>query len=91
MVFCSEFFYVCAGDKPGIEYDERIMMYRERFEIIIRTEGEDSQGPGGQYSRRQSTSYPVQHGGPHPTHVANGHLGVLSVQSGPGGHVVDEK
>lgn len=92
LLLSSEPFHACAGDKPGIEYDQRIMMYRERFEIIIRTDGEDSRGSGhgGQHSRQQSTSYPAQYGGP-PTHVANGHLGVLPVQSGPGGHVMDEK
>lgn len=60
-------------------------MYRERFEMIIKTDGEDS-GPGsgnGKYSRRQSVSY--------PTHVGKGHMGVLPVQSGPGDHVTDEK
>lgn len=60
--------------------------------MIIKTEGEDSgpAGSGGHYSRQRSASYYAPHA-PLPAHVANGHLGVLPVQSGPGAHVMGEK
>jgi len=51
--------YVCAGHKIGAEQDDNILMYRERFESLIKTDGEDSGGGGTGYSQRHLAS-------PHP-------------------------
>ena len=50
-------------------------MYRERFEVIIKTEGEDSSGGGGGYSQRPLSSYRS----PAPSHqvLAAGAPGVV--------------
>lgn len=64
------------------------MLFRERFEVIIKTDGEDS-GLGAGYSQRQSSSnLPPPHAPP-PAHLATGHPGVVPVQHGYGG--MDEK
>jgi hypothetical protein len=83
-----ESFCTRAGEKPGIQYSETIAMYRERFEMIIKTDGEGS--GSGQYSRRQSVSDPNA-STPLPTHVSRGHPGVLPGRSGPCARVMDEK
>ena len=66
-------------------------MYRERFENIIKTEGEDSgpSGSGGHW-RLSSAFHPAPHA-PLPAHVVAGHHGVLPVQPGLGAPVMDEK
>ena len=74
----SEFFH--AGDETGSDLDEYIRWYRERFELIVRTDGEDSGGESGQ-SQRYSTSYP------HPARRS----GAFTVQSGPDLHDMDGK
>lgn len=35
-------YFSAAGHKVGSEFDPQITMYRGRFELIIKTEGEDS-------------------------------------------------
>ena len=61
------------------EYDERITTYMERFENLIKSEGEDS-GPGsGGHHRLPSTFYPALRVPPPPEHVMARHNGVLPV------------
>ena len=56
-------------------------MYRERFEMIIRTDGEDSNGGGTGYSQRTlSSSHPpfvVPHPHPPPQVLVTGVPGVM--------------
>jgi len=62
---------VCAGHKIGTEQDDKILMYRARFESIIKTDGEDSGGATGYSQRPISTPHPSYppHPIPHPPHV----------------------
>ena len=88
-VFLSLSELPCAypGDKFGTEYDEKITMYRERFENIIKTEGEDSGPPGsGGHSWLPPPFYHAPQA-PLPTHVMPGHHDVLPVQPELGVHV----
>lgn len=39
---CLSLHFLITGHKLGPEFDPQIMMYRQRFELIISTEGEDS-------------------------------------------------
>jgi hypothetical protein len=92
-IFLSLSDLLCAypGEKFGNEYDEKITMYRERFENIIKTEGEDSGPPGsGGHWGLPSTLYPGPHA-PLPAHLVAGHHGAFPVQPGLGVHATDEK
>ena len=79
------FFYAKphAGHKIGAEQDTNILTYRERFEAIIKTDGEDSGGAAG------LPQPPVSSPAPQAQVLANGTPGVPPVQSGP--VVADEK
>lgn len=92
-IFLSPPGLLCAypGDKFGKEYDEKVTTYRERFENIIKTEGEDSGPPGsGGHWPLSSSFYPAPHA-PLPAHVVAGHHSALPVQPGLGVHAMDEK
>lgn len=52
------------GHEVGTEQDDKILMYRDRFESIIKTDGEDSGGGTGYSQRSLSSSNPPF--SPHP-------------------------
>lgn len=53
---CIPFFsYAHIGNNTGTEHDEEIATYRDQFEMIIKTDGEESPGLS---LRRQSISAP---------------------------------
>ena len=53
----------CAGHRIGTEEDDKVLMYRERFESIIKTDGEGSGGVTGYSQRSLPSPYPPF---PHP-------------------------
>ena len=79
----NHFAYV--GEEAGTEHDEKIKTFRERFEIIIKTDGEDlGSGPGR--SRQTPSTQPTA---PPSAHLASGNTGTM-----PGAynsHPSDEK
>lgn len=77
-----------TGDKTGAEYDEQIMTFRERFEMIIKTDGEDS-GGGTIHSHHAPPAQPSPLGVPQPSvQLANGHSGATPM---PGAYNPHEK
>ena len=69
----------------------KIMTYREQFENIIKTQGEDLAPPGtGGHSQPPVTFHPTVHT-PLPACIMAGHCSMLLVQPGLGAHAVDKK
>ena len=77
----------CVGHETGTDNDSTILMYRNRFESIIKTEWEDSSGGrAGQSQNALSTSHALPT--PPPVLVA-GSPGAIPGHYAPG--TVDEK
>lgn len=78
-----------AGDKTGTDYDEQISSFRERFEVIIKTDGEDSGGGTGFFHPNPPTQPPTPHATPPAVRLAGGNPGTMPGAYNP--HGVDEK
>lgn len=74
-------YFSTAGHKVGSEFDFQIKLYRERFELIIKTEGEDSASGTGYASHPR----PNQHMNIHPAgqQVMAGTFGARNLQAMP--------
>ena len=53
-------YFSAPGHKVGPEFDFQITMYRERFELIIKTEGEDSTSGTG-YAPGSRSNHPINY------------------------------
>jgi len=54
----TPFISLPPGHKVGTEFDFQITIYRERFELIIKTEGEDSTSGTG-YAANSRSQHPT--------------------------------
>ena len=76
---CFVIYHTSAGEKTGTDHDERIASFRERFEAIIKTDGEDS-GPGswaGFFHPNAATHPLPPHAVPPAVHLASGYPGTM--------------
>lgn len=78
-----------AGDKTGTEHEDQITAFRERFEAIIKTDGEDSGGGPGCSHHTPSTQPPSQRAAPPPARPASGDREAMPGAYDP--HGSDEK
>lgn len=83
-----ETFIMDHGDKTGEDYDEQVSSFRERFEMIIKTDAEGS-GGGTFFHPQPPTQLPPPHAVPPAVHPANGNSGTMPGAYNP--HGVDEK
>lgn len=83
-----ETFIMDHGDETGTDYDEQVSSFRERFEMIIKTDAEDS-GGGTFFHPHPPTQPPPLHAAPPAVHLANGNSGTMPGAYNPKG--VDEK
>ncbi|KAF9647706.1 hypothetical protein BDM02DRAFT_2511407 [Thelephora ganbajun] len=70
-----EGFLVDHGEETGTDQDDKIATFREQFESIIKTDGEDS-GSGTGNSQLPQSSIPPQYTVPVPVRLANGQPGM---------------
>lgn len=66
-----------VGDKTGTDYEDQIMTFRERFEAIIKTDGEDSGSGAGFLHHAPPMQPPTTQVPPPSAHLANGHTSVM--------------
>ncbi|KAF9777899.1 hypothetical protein BJ322DRAFT_517364 [Thelephora terrestris] len=70
-----ETFLLDHGDEIGSDYDDQVTSFRERFEMIIKTDGEDS--GQGSWTGFHPSSSPPPHGVPPGVNLASGQPGTM--------------